>query len=80
MTDAITQKPLRVSTVSTAGPYIILPFSQLDEFRRLLDSRRIGYRVDENAFSLNGAPETVLVFLGRDGDAVGVQAILDSVR
>ena len=37
MTDAMTQKPLRVST-STAGPYLWLPFSQLDEVRRLLDS------------------------------------------
>jgi hypothetical protein len=80
MTDAATKKPLRVATDGTAGPYIMLPVSQLDEVRRLLDSRRIRYWVEENAISLNGAPEIAVINLGRGGDAVAVQAILDSVR
>ena len=54
MTDTTTKKPLRVSTDSTAGPYIMLPVSQLDEVRRLLDSRHISYSVDENVISFNG--------------------------
>ena len=78
MTDTTTQKPLRVSTDGTAGPYIMLPVSQLDELRQILDSRRIGYWVGENAISLDGAPEVVVVNLGRGGDAAAVQAILDS--
>ena len=80
MTNAATKKPLRVSTDGKAGPYIMVPVSQLDEVRRLLDSRRIGYWVEENAVSLDGAPEVTVMNLGRGGDAAAVQALLDSVR
>ena len=80
MTETTTKKPLCVSTEGTAGPYIRLPFSQLDDVRRLLDSHGIAYWVGENAISLDGAPEVVVVNLGRGGDAVKVQAILDIVR
>lgn len=80
MNDAVTQKPFRVSTEGTAGPYIMVPVSQLEEVRRLLDSRRIGYWVEENAISLNGAPEIAVINLGREGDATTVQTLLDSVR
>jgi hypothetical protein len=79
MTDTTTKKPLRVSTDSTVGPYIEVPVSQLDEVRRLLDSRRISYTVDEDFISFNGAPEEAVIDLGRGGDAAAVQAILDSV-
>ncbi len=80
MTEATTKKPLRVSTDGTAGPYLMVPVSQLDEVRRLLDSRRIGYWVEENAISLNGTPEIAVIDLGRGGDATAVQALLASVR
>jgi hypothetical protein len=77
MTDATTKKPLRVSNEGTAGPYIRLPFSQLDEVRRLLDSQRIRYWVEENVISFDGGPEIAVVNLGRGGDAAAVQAVLD---
>lgn len=80
MTDARTKQPLRVSTDGTTGPYIMVTVSQLDEVRRLLDNRRIGYWVEENAVSLNGAPEVAVINLGRGGDAAAVQTLLDSVR
>lgn len=80
MTEAATQKPLRVSTDGTAGPYLMVPVSQLAEVRRLLDSRRIGYWVEENAISLDGTPEIAVINLGRGGDASAVQSLLDSVR
>jgi len=80
MNDATTQQPLSVSTDGTAGPYIIVPVSQLDEVKRLLDSRRIRCWVDENAISLNGTPEVAVINLGRGADALAVQAILDSVH
>jgi hypothetical protein len=79
MTDTITKKPMRVSTDGTAGPYIMVPVSQLDDLRRLLDGRGVRYWVEEHAISLNGGPETTVVNLGREGDARAVQAILDSV-
>jgi hypothetical protein len=78
MTDAATKKPIRVSTDGTAGPYIMVPVSQLDEIRRLLDGRGVSYWVEENAISLNGAPEVAVIDLGRGGDAAAVQTILDS--
>ncbi|MEI8371483.1 MAG: hypothetical protein WCJ35_01480 [Planctomycetota bacterium] len=79
MTDTTTKKPLRVSTDGTAGPYIEVPVSQLDEVQRLLDSRHIGYWLDEHVISFNGAPEEAVINLGRGGDAAAVQAILDMV-
>jgi hypothetical protein len=79
VTDPTTQKRLYVSTDGTAGPYIMVPVSQLDEVRRLLDSRHIGYWVEEDVISFNGAPEVGVINLGRGTDAAAVQAILDSV-
>jgi len=80
MTDVTTNKALRVSTIGRVGPYIRLPFSQLDELRRLLESHSVTYWVEENAFSWNGAPEVIVVNLGRGGDAALVQSILDNVN
>lgn len=80
MTDATTKKPLRVSTEGTAGPYIRLPVSQLEEVRRLLDGHSIRYWVNENAISWDGGPYFTVINLGREGDAAAVQAILDSVH
>lgn len=77
MIDRTTRKPLRVSTDGTAGPYISVPFLQLDEVRRLLDSRSIGYWVEEDVISLNGGPEMAVVDLERGSDPNAVQAILD---
>lgn len=80
MTDVTTKQPLRVSTEGTAGPYISLPYSQLDEVRRLLDDRGIYYWVRDNVISFDGGPEMAEINLGRAGNAVAVQAILDSVH
>jgi hypothetical protein len=80
MTDTTTQKPLRVSTESTAGPYIMLPLSQIDEVTRLLDDHHIRYWVEENSISLNGGPYISTINLGREGNAQAVQAILDDAR
>jgi hypothetical protein len=80
MTDATTHQPLRVSTDGAAGPYIMVPLSQLDEVKRLLDGRRVRYWVEENAVSWNGSPYVAVIDLGREGDAAAVQSILDSAR
>jgi hypothetical protein len=80
MIDAMTRKPLRVSTDGTAGPYLMLPVSQLDEVRELLDDHSIRYWVEEDAISLDGAPETAVINLGHAADVEAIQAILDTVR
>ena len=80
MIDAMTRKPLYVSTDGTAGPYIMVPVSQLADLRELLDKHRIRYSVEEDAISLDGAPEIAVVDLGRGADVAAVQVILDCVR
>ena len=80
MIDAMTQKPLHVSNVGTAWQYIHLPVSQLAEVEQLLEKHGVRYWIDEDFISLDGAPETAVVNLGRGADADAVQAILDSVR
>ena len=80
MTDTTTQKRLRVSADGTAGPYIMLPVSQLEEVKALLDRNGIRFWVEENAISWNGKPETTVINFGRGGNASAVQTILDSVH
>ena len=78
MKDTTTKEPLNVSTDGTAGPYIMVPVSQLDEVCRLLDEHHVRYSVEENVISLDGAPEISVINLGRGGDSKNVQRILDS--
>ena len=80
MNDAMTKKLLYVSTDGTAGPYIMVPVSQLIDLRELLDKHRIGYLVEEDAISLDGEPEIAVVDLGQGADETAVQAILDSLH
>jgi hypothetical protein len=80
MIDVTTKKPLRVSNEYPPAPYIWLPFIQLDELRRLLDSRSIGFWVDENAISINGGPEMIKINLYRGTDVSAVQGLLDSIK
>lgn len=80
MTDPVIKEPLHVSTDGTAGPYIMVPVSQLGEVQRLLDSRDVRYWVDEYAISLDGSPEVTVINLGREEDAIVIQAILDTVQ
>ena len=80
MIDAMTRKPLHVSTDGTAGPYVMVPVSQLTELRELLDKHRIRYSVEEDAISLDGAPEIAVVDLGNGADVAAIQQIIDCVR
>jgi hypothetical protein len=80
MIDVSTKQPLRVSNEGTAGPYVMVPLDQLDELRQLLDAKRIGYWVDENAISLNGAAYIAVVNFGRNADPNTIQSILDAVN
>lgn len=79
MKDVATKQPLYVSTDGTAGPYIMVPVSQLDAVQQLLRQHHIPHTVDEDAISLNGEPEIAVVDFGRSGDARKVQQVLDSV-
>ncbi len=79
MNDSSTRQRLTVSTDGTAGPYIMVPVSQLDEVKAVLGKHGVPFRVDEHAISLNGTPEIAVINLGRGADASAVQYILDDV-
>jgi len=76
--DITTKKPLRVTENETAGPYIMLAYSQVDEVRRVLDRHGIRNWLHENVVTLNGGPEMAIIGLGRGCTAAAVQAVLDS--
>ncbi len=80
MIHTMNKEPLNVSTEGTAGPFIRVPVSQLDEISQVLDKNSIHYWVEENVISLNGGPEIAVVNFGRGADVAAVRAALDSVR
>jgi hypothetical protein len=78
MKDRATGSSVRVSTNGTAGPYIRLPYDQVDEVKRLLAAHNIHCWVSENIISLSGGPFYAVVNLGRAADAAAVQRLLDT--
>ena len=79
MINVATKEPLRVWAEESEWPWISLPVSQLDEVRKLLDSRGIRYRVSEHYISFREEPFTTILTCERGTDGKAVQAILDSV-
>jgi hypothetical protein len=79
MIDTLTNKPLYVSTDGNAGPYIMLPESQLEKVKNHLDVNNISYWVDEEAISLDGKPEVAVINLGHGSDPEKIQNILDNI-
>jgi hypothetical protein len=78
MIDATTDRRLTVSSGGKAGPYIMLPLSQLDTVTRLLDAHKVRYWVDEEALSIDGGPEIIVINLARHTDPAAIQQLLDS--
>ena len=79
MTDVTTQAPLRIAADVIAGPYLMLPLSQVKQVCELLDAHSIHYWVDSFAISLGNKPATTVINFGRSGDKVRLQVILDEV-
>jgi hypothetical protein len=79
MTDITTRKPLHVIDTE-AGPFMDLPFSQVEDVRRLLDANGVYYWVSEHSISFNGGPAMTMVHFGHQGDAAAIQAILDGAN
>jgi hypothetical protein len=77
MIDQTTQKPFRVRSDEIAGPFLMLPLSQLAKVREVLDRHEIRYWVDSEAISLDGKPAKIVINFGRTGDAARIQAALD---
>jgi hypothetical protein len=77
MRDATTDRPMKVRTDGTAGPYIIVPLEQLEPVKRLLVQHQVYFWADEDAVSVDDKPELAIINLGRNVDATAVQALLD---
>ena len=77
MIDEMTQSNLRVSNDGTAGPYLMVPVTQLDTVLAVLNRRTVRYWVDADAISLDNEPAITVINFGRSGDAARIQAILD---
>jgi hypothetical protein len=77
MTDPTTNKPLRVSGDGGAIPYLMVPLKQLEEVRRLLDGRGIGYWVEETAISLGGRPAVAFINFQSGAEGKKAQEVLD---
>ena len=77
MIDTTSREPLRVQTDPVAGPYFMVPESQIADVRRLLDRHGVRYWVDNDVFSVDNGPYIAVVNLGFYGDAEQVQRILD---
>jgi hypothetical protein len=77
MNDQMTRGSLRVSAGGLGGPYLMVPVTQLDAVRAVLDRHAVDYWVDADAISLDNEPATTVINFGRSGDAARIQAILD---
>jgi len=78
MIDTTTRERLRVAADGIAGPYLMIPVSQVPRIREALDRHRVHYWIDADAISLDGKPAVTVVNFGRTGDAQRVQRILDA--
>jgi hypothetical protein len=77
MIDATPQKPLDVSTDGTAGGYIMVPLSQLEQVQRVLRDQGVRHTVDENVISLDDEPEVAFINLDSREEPERIQRILD---
>jgi hypothetical protein len=77
MIDVETRQKLKVHTEGDAGPYIIVPVSQLEVVKDLLKRHQVAFSTDDYLISVDGKPEVTLVNLGTGTDAQRVQRILD---
>lgn len=77
MIDVMTKKPIRVWAEETEWPWMVIPVSQLDDVKRLLDEHDVEYTVGEHYLSVNEGPFDAFIRLKRGTDGKAVQAILD---
>ena len=80
MQDTTNGNSIYVSTDGDSVPYIMLPLSQLDAVKALLQHNAVDFWVDENAVAIDGEPYIVVINLSKSADVATVQAILDDAN
>ena len=78
MVDVETQRPLKVNTEGTAGPYLMVPLDQLDTVRAVLNKAGVRHSVSRDAIELDGRPIIAIIDFGRSADAERIQSVLDA--
>ncbi len=61
MIDEMTKDGLRVSTDGIAGPFLMVPVTQLDAVLAVLNRHKVRYWVDADAISLDNGPATTVI-------------------
>ncbi len=77
MGDETSKARHRVKSDRVAGPFLMLPLTELAAVREVLDRHAIRYWVDSFAISLDGKPTTTVINFGRTDDATRIQTVLD---
>jgi hypothetical protein len=80
MIDTMTHERLEVLTAQGAGPYIMLPFSQLESVKSILKAHAVPFWEDSFSVSINGDPAMITINLYPGVDAAQVQRLLDAVE
>jgi hypothetical protein len=78
MLDAVTKKPIQVTTHELAGSYIKFPAEQIPALRKLLEDHNIGFWVSHNIISIDKGPYMATINLRHKTDPKQVQALLDA--
>ena len=78
VTDTATNQPLVVQDHET-GPYMIVPMTQVESVRQLLEANGVRFWVAHQSTSVNGKPYMSWVNIARGTDVKRVQAIFDAV-
>jgi hypothetical protein len=78
MTDTTTQKRVTVETDWISGPHIMVPVTQADDVKKLLDSENVPYSMDDFSVALDDEPAVIFFDLGRKANPSEVQALLDA--
>ena len=80
MRDINTNEAIRVVRFNPSLPFLIVPYVQLDQIRKVLDEHRLRYEVSEETLSIDDGPEEIFVRFARGTDPEHVQRLLDSVE
>jgi len=80
MMNTSAQRPLVVLDGGAAGPYIMLPLTQVENVRAILDSHDVSYWVDTWAVSLDENPYMTVINISAKFDVDSIQRMIDAAN
>lgn len=70
---------MKITKRGEGPPTLRLPWDQVPQVKALLDAHQVKYEVDEWVVSIDGGPQSALIFFHRQTDPAKVQELLDGV-